>query len=60
VLGVRSAEVKKITPEGGRSRSKLSYDAARKVPADAQAAIINSSVVSDRYVHCCRSTGPAR
>jgi phospholipid/cholesterol/gamma-HCH transport system substrate-binding protein len=50
VLGVRIGEVKKITPEGGRVRVELSYDAARKVPADAQAAIINSSVVSDRYV----------
>jgi phospholipid/cholesterol/gamma-HCH transport system substrate-binding protein len=28
----------------------LEYDAGRKVPADAKAAIINSSVVSDRYV----------
>jgi phospholipid/cholesterol/gamma-HCH transport system substrate-binding protein len=50
VLGVRIGEVKKITPEGGRVRVELSYDAARKVPADAKAAIINSSVVSDRYV----------
>ncbi|MDX6310834.1 MAG: phospholipid/cholesterol/gamma-HCH transport system substrate-binding protein [Streptomyces sp.] len=50
VLGVRIGEVKKIMPEGGRVRVELSYDAARKVPADAQAVIINSSVVSDRYV----------
>ncbi|MGW3245548.1 MCE family protein [Streptomyces sp. NPDC001070] len=50
VLGVRIGEVKEITPEGGRVRVELSYDAAQKVPADAKAAIINSSVVSDRYV----------
>jgi phospholipid/cholesterol/gamma-HCH transport system substrate-binding protein len=50
VLGVRIGEVKKITPEGDRVRVDLEYDEARKVPADAQAAIINSSVVSDRYV----------
>ena len=50
VLGVRIGEVRKITPEGGRVRVELEYDADRKVPADAQAAIINSSVVSDRYV----------
>ncbi|MBC9730425.1 MCE family protein [Streptomyces sp. TRM68367] len=50
VLGVRIGEVKKITPEGSRVRVVLEYDKGRKVPADAQAAIINSSVVSDRYV----------
>ncbi|MFC9682452.1 MCE family protein [Streptomyces sp. NPDC056948] len=50
VLGVRIGEVKKITPEGKRVRVELEYDSGRKVPADAQAAIINSSVVSDRYV----------
>ncbi|WP_405654968.1 MCE family protein [Streptomyces sp. NBC_00019] len=50
VLGVRIGEVRTITPEGGRVRVELEYDAGRKIPADAQAAIINSSVVSDRYV----------
>ncbi|MET8243856.1 MCE family protein [Streptomyces sp. NPDC005202] len=50
VLGVRIGEVRKITPEGGRVRVDLEFDQGRKVPADAQAAIINSSVVSDRYV----------
>ncbi|WP_199836092.1 MCE family protein [Streptomyces sp. TP-A0356] len=50
VLGVRIGEVKKITPEGGRVRVELEYDEGRRVPADAQAAIINSSVVSDRYL----------
>ncbi|MFC3574513.1 MCE family protein [Streptomyces yaanensis] len=50
VLGVRVGEVKRITPEGGRVRVELEYDKGRRVPADARAAIINSSVVSDRYV----------
>ncbi|MFJ8633717.1 MCE family protein [Streptomyces sp. NPDC093568] len=50
VLGVRIGEIRKITPEGDRVRVDLEYDADRKVPAEAQAAIINSSVVSDRYV----------
>lgn len=50
VLGVRIGEVKEITPQGERVRVTLEYDAGRKVPADAKAAIINSSVVSDRYL----------
>ncbi|MFC4470067.1 MCE family protein [Streptomyces xiangluensis] len=50
VLGVRIGEVKKITPEGERVRVELEYEEGRKVPAEAKAAIINSSVVSDRYV----------
>jgi phospholipid/cholesterol/gamma-HCH transport system substrate-binding protein len=50
VLGVRIGEVAEITPEGGRVRVVLEYDGGRKIPAGAQAAIINSSVVSDRYV----------
>ncbi|MGI5403735.1 MCE family protein [Streptomyces sp. CA-135486] len=50
VLGVRVGEVRKITPEGRRVRVELEYDSGRRIPAAAQAAIINSSVVSDRYV----------
>ncbi|MFJ1971170.1 MCE family protein [Streptomyces sp. NPDC087903] len=50
VLGIRIGEVKRITPEGSRVRVELEYEEGRKLPADAQAAIINSSVVSDRYV----------
>ncbi|WP_328625004.1 MCE family protein [Streptomyces sp. NBC_00353] len=50
VLGVRVGEVGKITPEGGHVRVELEYEPGRRIPANAQAAIINSSVVSDRYV----------
>lgn len=50
VLGIRIGEVRRITPEGGRVRVELEYEEGRRLPADAQAAIINSSVVSDRYV----------
>ncbi|MGP3926096.1 MCE family protein [Streptomyces sp. 8N616] len=50
VLGIRIGEVKKITPQGSRVRVELEYEADKKVPTDAKAAIINSSVVSDRYV----------
>lgn len=50
VLGVRIGEVKKVTPQGRQVRVQLQYEADRKVPADAKAAIVNSSVVSDRYL----------
>lgn len=50
VLGVRIGKVVSITPQGQRVRVELEYDSGRKVPAGARAAIINSSVVSDRYV----------
>ncbi|MGW0392102.1 MCE family protein [Streptomyces sp. NPDC003042] len=50
VLGIPIGEVKKITPQGERVRVELEYDAQYKVPEDAKAAIINSSVVSDRYL----------
>jgi phospholipid/cholesterol/gamma-HCH transport system substrate-binding protein len=50
VLGVPIGQVRKITPEGDRVRVDLEYDQDRRVPANAQAAIVNSSVVSDRYV----------
>lgn len=50
VLGIRIGQVTSITPEGDKVRVELEYDAKRKIPADAKAAIINSSVVSDRYV----------
>ncbi|GAB2860227.1 MCE family protein [Streptomyces deserti] len=61
VLGVRIGQVKEIVPEGGRVRVELEYDEGRKVPADAKAAIVNSSVVSDRYVQLLpvyRGRGP--
>ncbi|WP_186356974.1 MCE family protein [Streptomyces sp. SLBN-118] len=50
VLGVRVGKVGKITPEGGRVRVELEYESGRRIPVNAKAAIINSSVVSDRYV----------
>ncbi|MGP4000572.1 MCE family protein [Streptomyces sp. 8N706] len=50
VLGIPIGEVKRITPQGRKVRVDFEYDAERKVPAGAKAAIINSSVVSDRYL----------
>ncbi len=50
VLGVRIGEVLTVDPQGDRVRVDLQYDDEHKVPADAKAAIINASVVSDRYL----------
>lgn len=50
VLGVRIGEVKSVKPQGRQVRVKLEYEADRKVPTDAKAAVVNSSVVSDRYL----------
>jgi phospholipid/cholesterol/gamma-HCH transport system substrate-binding protein len=50
VLGVKVGEVKDVTPQGKRVRVLLELPADRRIPAGAEAAIINSSVVSDRYV----------
>jgi len=50
VLGVRIGEVVSVRPEGRTVRVELRYDAGYPIPADAMAAIIPPSVVSDRYV----------
>jgi phospholipid/cholesterol/gamma-HCH transport system substrate-binding protein len=50
VLGVRIGEVVSVRPEGRTVRVELRYDASYAIPADAMAAIIPPSVVSDRYV----------
>jgi phospholipid/cholesterol/gamma-HCH transport system substrate-binding protein len=50
VLGVRIGSVVRVVPEGRTVRVELRYDAAYPIPADATAAVIPPSVVSDRYV----------
>ncbi|MEU1630958.1 MCE family protein [Streptomyces sp. NPDC020096] len=50
VLGVKVGQVKSVTPQGSTVRVTLEYPAGLRIPADAKAAIVNSSVVSDRYV----------
>lgn len=50
ILGVRVGSVTGVTPEGNQVKVEFEYGAGYKVPANAQAAIISSSVVSDRYV----------
>jgi len=50
VLGVPIGTVTSVTPEGDHVSVEFEYDAAVKVPANAQAAIVSPSLVSDRYV----------
>ncbi|HEY7488045.1 MAG TPA: MCE family protein [Streptosporangiaceae bacterium] len=50
VLGIPVGRVDKITPVGRAVRVEMSYDAKRKIPANAQAVIVNQSLVADRYV----------
>ncbi len=50
VLGIRVGKVTKITPVGRSVRVEMTYDAKRKIPANAQAVIVNQSLVADRYV----------
>ncbi|MHB8341899.1 MAG: MCE family protein [Mycobacteriales bacterium] len=50
VLGVAIGKVTKITPMGTQVQVVMSYDANVKIPADAGAAIVPPSIVSDRYV----------
>jgi phospholipid/cholesterol/gamma-HCH transport system substrate-binding protein len=50
ILGVKVGEVSEVVPEGTSVRVEFEYDDKYKVPADAKAAVVAPSVVSDRYV----------
>jgi phospholipid/cholesterol/gamma-HCH transport system substrate-binding protein len=50
VLGVRIGSVKSVEPEGTRVKVVLSYDASRKIPANASAVILDPTLVADRVV----------
>ncbi|SFB30716.1 virulence factor Mce family protein [Amycolatopsis marina] len=50
VLGVQVGEVVSIEPMGDKVKVAMEYDRAVQVPADAKAAIVAPSLVSDRYV----------
>lgn len=60
VLGVRVGEVKAVEPRGETVHVTFEVDADVKVPAQAQAAIVAPSLVSDRYVQLlpAYTTGP--
>jgi virulence factor Mce-like protein len=50
VLGVKVGKVDKVTPQGADVRVDMKVDQAVRIPADAKAAIVAPSLVSDRYV----------
>lgn len=50
VLGVPVGEVTAVQPQGTAVRVEMVYEADRKIPADAKAAVVSPTLVSDRYV----------
>lgn len=50
VLGISVGQVTSVDPAGASVRVEMKYDAKQKIPADAQAVIVNQTLVSDRYV----------
>lgn len=61
VLGVDMGTVTAVHPMGGQVRVDMDYDSSVALPANAQAAIVAPSLVSDRYVQFAPAyTGGAR
>jgi phospholipid/cholesterol/gamma-HCH transport system substrate-binding protein len=50
ILGIRVGRVTSVTPVGRSVKVELAYDARQRVPANAEAVIVNSSLVADRYI----------
>ncbi|MFG2246850.1 MCE family protein [Spirillospora sp. NPDC048823] len=50
ILGIPVGEVTSVEPVGDSVKVELKYDAKYKVPANAQAVIINQTLVADRYI----------
>lgn len=50
ILGVQVGEVTEVTPKGDRVLVTFEFDRKYSVPADAKAAVVAPSLVSDRYV----------
>lgn len=50
ILGIQVGKVTSVRPVGRSVKVELTYDGAQKVPADAQAMIVNQSLVADRYI----------
>ena len=50
ILGVKVGKVLSVTPAGASDTVRLEYDGKYRVPADAKAAVVSPSLVSDRYL----------
>ncbi|MQY06178.1 MCE family protein [Actinomadura macrotermitis] len=50
ILGIPVGRVTKVTPVGNAVKVELKYDAKYKVPASAQAIVVNQTLVADRYI----------
>ncbi|WP_051712920.1 MCE family protein [Spirillospora albida] len=50
ILGIPVGEVTEVKPVGDSVLVKMRYDAKYKVPAGAQAVLVNQALVSDRYI----------
>lgn len=50
ILGVKVGRVLSVTPDGTSDKVTLEYDGKYRVPADAEAAVVSPSLVSDRYL----------
>lgn len=61
ILGVKVGQVDAVEPQGRHVRVTFSVDSRHRIPADAKAAIVAPSLVSDRYVQLLPvwTAGPA-
>lgn len=50
ILGIEVGSVTKVTPQGGSVKIEMKYDHKYRVPANAIAAVVANSLVSDRYL----------
>lgn len=57
VLGVPVGEVTAVVPEGNSVRVDMQYDAEYDVPSDAEAVIVNPTLVADRFVQLTPAFG---
>jgi phospholipid/cholesterol/gamma-HCH transport system substrate-binding protein len=55
MLGVETGTINKIEPQGDRVKIEFDVDRKYPVPANAEAAIVSPSLVSDRYVQLAPS-----
>jgi phospholipid/cholesterol/gamma-HCH transport system substrate-binding protein len=60
ILGVKVGEVTEVTPQGDKVVVTFEFDGKYSVPADAKAAVVAPSLVSDRYVQLLPAYQPGQ